>query len=181
VVVSGSGPGERTIAFEQGGPLVFRARVGRGEGFRVTAQSTRYKLLVFNGRGPFDAPVALPAPGPGPVELDVASDGEWSLSIEQPVASADDVRIPGTVSGEGAAVVPVRVAGSPPVRLIATHEGEGPFEARIVPYEEYAPGFELLAGSGQVERRVALTQPLQGSFLVTVVADGPWTLRFLDR
>ena len=78
-------------------------------------------------------------------------------------------------------MIPVQIPGSPPARLEVEHAGKGRFNAHVFPYEEYEQGRDLVTGSGRIERSIALTQPLQGSFLLSVRADGAWTLRFLER
>jgi hypothetical protein len=178
VLLRGTGPATERIVLARGRPLVVAADVPRGGRFVAEFAATGIRLVLFDESAPVTGEVAVPGRGPGPVEITVKTKARWALEVSQPVPSESDAELPGSLSGRGKTVIPVRVPGASPARVRVAHRGDGRFSAWLFPYDEFADGRVLVEGSGRVSRTVAIMEPLEGSYLLGVWATGRWSLRF---
>lgn len=136
--------------------------------------------LIVNKIGSVTGTTALPAE-PGDYYFDVDADGNWSITIAQPLALKEDIRLPPAgASGEGPAVVgPIKLDGG--VTASGSHTGERNFIVEV--YDEAAmPGFndsELVFNEiGEFEGETVVQY--EGIVWIDVEADGEWTLEFED-
>jgi hypothetical protein len=178
VVLEGKGPRREPLVFETATQLVLDV-VSRGRGrFVLTASASWGEALLFDTEGPVNGEMTVPGVSGEPIIVDVRTKRAWQIEVAQPVPSEDDPLITSEFSGRRPRAIPVQVGSTPPRSLRVVYPGKGRFEAWAHPYEEYVVGTILVDARGPLDRTFPITQPLSGSFLVWVRADGPWRIRF---
>lgn len=132
--------------------------------------------LLVNRIGPAEGAVAAPVEN-GDYIIDVEADGDWSLTVGQPLAPGEEIRLPSvSVSGDGPDVVgPIELEET--TTFAGEHEADGGnFIVRAI-NEDATSTFdsELVfneIGEYEGETRV---DPV-GLAWIDVEADGPWRL-----
>jgi hypothetical protein len=134
---------------------------------------------LYNEIGNFNGETLVEETATGHYRVRVEADGAWTLRFRQPVPSDSAKRLPGTVRGDGAQVVPVRSSEDLQPVIRATHRGEANFIVDLVGYGEETSGSENLFNEiGNFKGETLLDDLPAGDYLLHVQADGHWTLRF---
>jgi hypothetical protein len=134
--------------------------------------------LLFNEIGNYSGETAWEAAEAGRYRLKVTADGSWSLRVTQPVPGGREKPIPGRVTGRGADVVRVHAAEDLQPVVSARHRGESNFAVFLIGYGD-TTGSELLFNEiGNFQGDTLVNEMPEGSYLLEVQADGPWTIRF---
>lgn len=170
------GEGESvTDTFETGAALTAVTFEHEGESnFALELDGDQEELLV-NTSGVIDGATAVPQAG-GEYLIDVTADGEWSVTLGQPIAPAAEIRTPPvSASGNGPDLVgPVEITYD--VTVTGEHEGESNFA--VLGYDEYesqSPGGQLIFNdTGEFEGETRADQI--GIVWFDVEADGAWRL-----
>lgn len=182
-VIEGSGAAVETVRLAANSPLVVTGThegqsdfivdlVGRG--------STSDPGNLFNEIGNYEGQTAVAGAASGRYRVRVAADGPWTIRFAQPVPTARAKKVPGTLRGNGAEVVPV-VANEDlqPVVVDATHSGEFRFTVDVIGYGETSGTAHLFSmKSATWEGETSLDGLPEGTYLVHTKADGAWTIDF---
>ncbi len=157
--------GLTAVAFEHSGEA----------NFIVNLEGPQEDLLV-NEIGDIAGAAAVPTEG-GDYLLDVDADGDWEITVGQPVAPVEELRtVPVEASGTGDAVVgPVELEEA--ITVEGDHAGDGNFIVTM--YDEadsggFASGELVFNQIGQFEGETRADYP--GFVWIDVVADGDWSL-----
>ena len=132
---------------------------------------------LFNEIGVFRGQKLVSDATAGRYRVKVDADGSWSLRFAQPVPLANATRIPGTIKGRGAVVVPVQTDEDFQAVITGSHRGQSNFIVDLVGYGE-TTGQENLYNEIGVFSGETLVQIPAGSLLLSVQADGSWSIRF---
>lgn len=129
---------------------------------------------LLNALGETSGRTAFGVPG-GEYELSVETEGEWTVTVEQP--GADDVEaaapIPTTEDGDGSDVRgPFEFAGA--VDVFATHEGDEEFDVEVLDERGGSIADNLFDTTGPFEGEATFTHGGYGWFDVTTL--GSWSL-----
>ena len=157
--------------------LHVQATVGQdGRRARVPRDGSGEENL-FNEIGAFRGQKLFADATTGRYRVKVDADGPWSLCFSQPVPGEGAKPIPGTISGKGAMVIPVRTSEDIQAVIQGRHRGESNFIVDLVGYGDTTGQVNLYNEIG-VYSGETLSEIPTGPFLLSVIADGSWSLRF---
>lgn len=180
VVLRGSGKVVESVRLETNTPVVVTARHTGQSNFIVDLVGHGAHEFLFNEIGNYDGQAAIETElRRGKYRVAIDADGSWTLKFEQPVPKPDAKSIPGTLSGRGARVIPIRSdEGLQPV-VRGTHKGPSNFIVDVIGYGDLTGYFNLFNEIGRFKGEVLADEEMPpGDYLVWVQADGPWTLKF---
>jgi hypothetical protein len=132
---------------------------------------------LFNEIGSFRGQKLASGAATGRYRVKVQADGRWSLRFAQPVPLANATQIPGTIKGRGALVVPVQASEDFQAVITGSHRGQSNFIVDLVGYGG-TTGQENLYNEIGVFSGETLVDVPAGSLLLSVQADGTWSIRF---
>jgi hypothetical protein len=173
----------RDVRFETDAPLVV---TGTHSGFAnfivelVPRGGGEFdSTLLFNEIGKYDGQVAVGEFTTGQFRVSVDADGSWTLKFEQPEPSGDEKKIPGTIKGEGAKVVQIVSEEDLQPIVIGKHTGgESNFIVEVIGYSDLSGSILLFNEIGRFDGETIADEMPAGNYLLAVVADGSWTIKF---
>jgi hypothetical protein len=186
VVLRGAGAQVRSLRLRADTPLVVTGLHRGSSNFIVdlvgSGATGGVDESLFNEIGSYRGQMLVSEVASGRYRVRLEADGPWTLRLAQPVPGDPAASLPGTLNGAGAKVVPVAVGheGFQPV-VNATHRGQSNFIVDVVGYGEDAQGFQenLYNEIGRYSGQTLMEDTMpDGGYLVAVVADGPWQLKF---
>ena len=134
--------------------------------------------LLVNEIGNYGGQVPIADAATGRYRVKVAADGSWGLRFTQPVPSPRAKQMPGTISGRGPRVVPIRTEEDLQPIIAVRHRGASNFVVEIIGYGE-TTGSELLVNEiGNYAGETLIDELPAGPYLLAVQADGAWRIRF---
>jgi hypothetical protein len=130
--------------------------------------------------GAFRGELALDRVPPGLYLVVIDTQGKWMLRFEQPRPSAQTGRFPLMIRGTGWVVESIRTREGPRPTVVATYHGPviSNFVVRLVGYGELEGGV-LFNELGPFQGAASIADMPAGEYLLSVVADGPWTIKFI--
>jgi hypothetical protein len=180
VVISRSGAKVSTIRLAKGSPAVVTAQHRGSSNFTVelVSRGGGGSELLVNEIGNYRGQVAVEDAAAGRYRVPVGADGRWTIRFTQPVPTSAAKRVPGAVAGRGARVVQIRATEDLQPIINVRHRGQSNFVVELIGYGDTS-GYELLVNEiGNYTGETLLDDMPQGSYLLAVQADGPWTVRF---
>jgi hypothetical protein len=180
-VLTGTGSEVRSLRLAADSPLVVTGThqgqanfivdlVGRGD--------TSGSENLFNEIGSYDGQTAVAEAASGQYRVQVDADGPWTLRFAQPLPTSEAKRLPGTLRGNGAKVRRVRTTEDLQPVIEGTHRGEANFIVDVIGYGDTTGSENLFNEIGNYDGETLLEDLPQGSYLIHVQADGPWTIKF---
>jgi hypothetical protein len=134
---------------------------------------------LYNEIGPFSGQMAWPDAHAGAYRLAVQAEGSWRITLTQPQPKGHGKVVPGTISGSGAKVIPLRTSRDLSPTVTSRNTGNSNF---IVDVIGYGP---LVSGDQNVVNEIApyhgqtiIDSMPKGDYLLEVLAVGPWTIKF---
>jgi hypothetical protein len=181
VVIGGRGTKVATIRLAKNSPAVVTARHRGSSNFVVELVSPGAgggSDLLINEIGNYSGQVALDEAEAGRYRVPVTADGPWTIRFTQPVPTPAAKRVPGTVRGRGSRVVQIRSSQDLQPVIDVRHRGRSNFVVDLIGYGDTS-GTELLVNEiGNYSGQSLLNDMPEGSYLLAVQADGPWTVKF---
>lgn len=172
---SGQGSKVITVKFPTDGtPMIVQGRHTGSSNFIV---GTPNGSGIFNEIGSFSGTV-VDTYDEGRQRVNVDADGTWSLTFREAVARPKAPTLPVALTGKGQTVEQIRVESDTQVVVKLRHQGQSNFIVGLVPVD----GSDFYSGSlaneiGTYSGETAVDVPA-GNYLVSVVADGTWSVRF---
>lgn len=159
-------------------PLVVDAQHSGGGNFIVELVGQGQEFLLANEIGSFTGQVLEDDVTAGRYRVAVNAGGSWSLTFRQPVPRDRDRTLPGRLQGNGPTVIPVQVEDDLEPIVAATNGGSSNFIVEMVGFGDFVSGSDLIFNEIGPFEGEALTSMPAGDYLVSVDAEGPWTLNF---
>jgi hypothetical protein len=100
------------------------------------------------------------------------------IRFTQPVPTGRAKPVPGTIRGRGADVVPIQAAQDLQPVVTGRHRGESNFAVTLIGYGDTSGSNLLFNEIGNFQGETLVDEMPEGSYLLEVAADGPWTIRF---
>lgn len=180
--IKGSGSKVVDVALARDSPLVVGARHDGGSNFilELVARDGSGSELLVNEIGRWSGQVAWADASSGRYRLKIDADGAWTITINQPVAKDRGSRLlPGQVAGSGSRVVPVRTLADLQPIVTASHRGgSSNFIVQLIGYGDTTGSALLFNEIGKFSGETLIDDLPQGHYLLSVIADGDWTIRF---
>lgn len=190
LVRRGEGPGVVNVKLRSDSTLVVTGEHKGAGNFTVElvpAKKTRvgdsFFGSILRGSGKFEGQAAVVDLVQGRYRAAVDAGDRWKLKFAQPVPSPRAKSIPRTFKGKGSKVKQVRVESELSAVVKARYKGAGDFVVRLIPMEdvvttEDADPIGVFNRVGRVKDEKRLEKLTPGTYLVTVVARGAWSLNF---
>ena len=180
IVLTGSGSKVNTITLKQSGPVIVESHHTGSANFVVQLVGKGHDDLLVNAIGGYDGTVATTdAAEPGRYRLPVEADGSWTVKVEQPTVTGTEKTITQKLSGRGSEVARVSVGSSMQPVVRAKHRGQSNFVVYLIGYGDVSGTILLFNEIGNFSGEILADQEVpDGTYLVPVEADGPWTLKF---
>lgn len=174
--LSGSGMKVTSLNVARDSPVVIKG-THRGESnFIVDVLGGDYPDNAFNEIGNYSGMTVLTGLSTGKHRVKVDADGPWTLKVTQPDPPANPSPIPGVVTGKGSAVVWVRAADDGDPIITGRHRGESNFIVDVLTPD--GSGEENLFNEIGTFTGETTTNIPAGDYLMSVKADGSWSVRF---
>jgi hypothetical protein len=168
--------GNRLPRTRAGPVMVTIGAYGNNGNFVVIMSGPSGRELLVNEIGFYAGTVLYPYARPGSYKVAVQADGSWSGRIDRPIANPRAKSLLGRHSSRGDDVVSVRLAAAAEPTLGASCRCRGNFAVLL---RDYRGGSELLINEiGRYSAQVLAPRLAAGNYLVEVIADGQWSLRF---
>lgn len=169
------GSGSKQQTFKAGGGLTVISLTHEGRrNFVVTFGQGEDMQLLVNQIGNFEGSKAVGLPV-GDYTLDIATQGEWTVEIDQSVPTEANAP-PKKLEGDGVEASDFFALAVGPARFRLTHEGDGFFAPQLIKASD-GTVITLLAnelGRFTGEKTVEIHEA--GIYLVDVTAVGRWTI-----
>jgi hypothetical protein len=180
IVLRGHGKVVKSIRLKTNTPVVVSANHSGQSNFIVDLVGHGAHEFLFNEIGRYKGQSAIEEElRPAKYRVAIDADGHWTLKFEQPVPKPNSKRLPGTLKGHGARVVPVRTDDDMQPVIRGTHKGESNFIVGLIAYGDLSGYFNLFNEIGRFRGEVLADEELPaGDYLVWVQAAGAWTLKF---
>lgn len=135
-----------------------------------------YIELLVNRIGTFDGSKAVGIKTDGTYVLDIAADGAWTVTVQQPTAAMAEETSPLNFMGTGQQVSPLFTLGKGLTTFHLTHtKGKSNFAVFLMDGE--GNSVELLVNTiGAFDGSKAATIRTAGSYILDISADGDWTI-----
>jgi hypothetical protein len=179
--LTGAGAEVRAVRLRTDSPLVVTASHNGQANFIVdlVSRGGGGEQNLYNEIGSYSGQVAVADAFAGRYRVKVEADGAWSLRFDQPVPSDQAKTLPGKISGQGAKVVPARSEEDFDPVIRAKHRGQANFIVDLIGYGELTGSQNLYNEIGNFKGETLVPGGLAaGSYLLQVMADGAWTIRF---
>jgi hypothetical protein len=169
-----------SVRLRKDSPLVVTATHSGSANFIVDLRERGgVAYILFNEIGNYRGQVAEADVLAGRYRASVDADGSWTLRFEQPAPPQRARAIPGRITGRGARVVPVRSSEDLEPIVSGRHRGDANFIVEMIGYGELSGSNLYFNEIGQFGGET-LSGPLPaGDYLLEVLADGAWTVRFV--
>lgn len=179
-----SGTGQKVINFEvrSATPLVVKGTHSGSSNFIVEAipRSTGgYGEGLFNEIGSYSGQTVWVEPTVGKHRLKVDADGPWTLTFTRPETMKGVALLPGAVKGTGATAVIVRSTKEFNAVVKGQHQGDSNFIVELVGTGDTSGREGLFNEIGAFGGETVVDIP-EGRMLLSVQANGPWTLAFSE-
>lgn len=180
IVIHGHGKVVKSIRLKTNTPVVVTGSHDGQENFIVDLVGQGQHEFLFNQIGRYEGQAAVEDQlEPGKYRVAIDADGDWTLRFEQPVPKPNAKRLPGTLKGHGARVVPVHTEDDMQPVVRGTHKGQENFIVDVIGYGDLSGTVNLFNEIGRFSGEVLADEELPaGDYLVYVQADGAWTLKF---
>lgn len=175
MTLTGSGMRIVTVNIARSTPTVIAAKHTGSSNFIVEVLGEGGEMAI-NEIGSFRGQVVLASLAHGRHRVKVDADGAWSLRFTQPNPPANATAIPGSLSGKGQAVMWIRANEDESPIITGHHRGDSNFIVDI--HSADGAGDENLFNEIGPFSGETTTDIPAGDYLVSVVADGSWSLRF---
>jgi hypothetical protein len=130
--------------------------------------------LLVNEIGGFDGAKAVGVSKAGTYLLDISADGDWSVSVDQPIVSTAP-KAPQKFTGKGQQVSPMFSLSSGLAIFRMTHDGRANFA--IFLYDASGRRLDLLVNEiGPFDGSKAVRIGNAGIYILDITADGNWTV-----
>jgi hypothetical protein len=179
VVLEGEGWQVREIELPLDHPVVAWAEYDGDGLFSAWAVAlTGDERLLFSQVGRFRSETVWAKAAAGRHRVKVEADGSWRLGLQQPLPTGDAARLPGSFTGSGKRVLPVRADESFQAVVDAT-AGEGLFSVSLIGYGPLI-GVEhpLFSVVGSFRGQTLVNQLRNGPYLLMVESEGAWSIGF---
>jgi hypothetical protein len=174
----GYGAKVETIRLTASGPIVVQARHRGDSNFAVELVGAHSSELLVNEIGNYKGAVAYADATAGRYRLKITADGAWAVIVSQPFPQEPSRLVPGTFSGFHSRVVRIRAEDDLQPIVTVRHRGQSNFVVELIGYGDTS-GDELLVNEiGNYSGQTLLDSMPEGSYLLAVTADGPWTVKF---
>lgn len=180
IVLRGSGSKVESLRLREDSPLVVTGSHGGSSNFIVdmVGRGGSGDFFLFNEIGGYEGEVAVAEATAGRYRVKVDADGSWELRFEQPVPTGQAKTIPGRIKGRGARVVRLRSTEDLEPIVTARHRGQSNFIVDVIGYGDIEGSIFLFNEIGDFSGETLAEQMPAGDYLLSVQADGPWTIRF---
>jgi hypothetical protein len=180
IVIRGHGKVVKSIRLKTDTPVVVTGSHNGQANFIVDLVGQGAHEFLFNEIGRYRGQAAIEEQlNSGKYRVAIDADGDWTLKFEQPVPKGDAKRLPGTLKGKGAHVVPVHTDDPMQPVVRGAHRGQANFIVDVIGYGDLSGVVNLFNEIGRFSGEVLADEELPaGDYLVYVQADGAWTLRF---
>jgi hypothetical protein len=179
IVLKGTGARVETVNLSKDSPAVVAA-LHRGTSnfvLELVSPGGGSELLV-NEIGNYSGEVAYADAAAGRYRLRVTADGQWTVTISQPVPKPRDKVVPATFSGRGSDVIKIRAEDDLQPIVDSRHRGQSNFVVYLIGYGD-SSGQELLVNEiGNYSGQTLVNNMPAGSYLLSVQADGSWSVKF---
>jgi hypothetical protein len=147
----------------------------RGAAERPPRQAGRLPLREI---GSYEGQTAVAEATRGRYRASIEADGSWMLRFEQPLPQGNAKRIPATIRGGGAKVVPIRSDEDLRPLVTGRHRGQANFIVHAIGYGDVEGTLFLFNEIGPYKGETLADEMPAANYLLYVQADGPWTIRF---
>ena len=177
ITLRGQGARVETIQLAKDSPVIVQATHRGSANFVIELVGAGTELLV-NEIGNYSGRVAYADAAAGRYRVKITADGPWTIKFTQPVPTPTAKLVPGTFSGRGPDVLKVRTEEDLQPIVDVRHRGQANFVVELIGYGD-SSGSELLVNEiGNYSGQTLVDDMPQGSYLLAVQADGPWTVKF---
>lgn len=177
-LIEGAGARVVTVNASADGPFVVEASHRGSSNFQIELVGNGVHELLVNEIGSYSGTVLAQDVPSGRYRMAVEADGTWSLRFRQPRPMGGEPGLLRTFRGSGSQVLAVQSAQDLEPIVTAGHTGNSNFQVQLVAYGDEVSGSELLFNEIGSYRGQALATVPSGDYLLSVVADGSWTVRF---
>ncbi|MGI8479175.1 MAG: hypothetical protein ACR2M2_04870 [Gaiellaceae bacterium] len=179
VVIRGSGSRVVNVRLAADSPLVVTGTHRGSSNFIVdlVGRGGGGEFFLFNEIGTFSGQMAVEEATRGRYRASVQADGTWVIRFEQPEPPENAKRIPGTIKGTGAKVVPVRSTEDLQPVVTGRHRGQSNFIVDLVGYGDLEGSLFIFNEIGVFQGETLADEMPAGDYLLYVQADGPWTIK----
>jgi hypothetical protein len=174
----GRGSKVLTISTSRSGPLVFTATHRGASTFVVRFVGQGLEGFLVNHVGAYAGQIAVAEAGAGTYRIPVQARGAWTLRITRPVAGPKAKAVPATFRGIGSRVIQIRATRDQRPTIFARHRGQSSFVVALIGYGRLESDSLLFDDVGSNSGEILFDAMPAGSYLLAVLADGPWTVRF---
>ncbi len=190
LVRKGKGPGVVNLKLRSDSTLVVTGEHKGAGNFTVqlvpakkTQVDSSFFGSVLRGSGKFKGQAAVVDLADGRYRAAVDAGDAWKLKFAQPAPSPKAKSIPRKLKGKGSKVKQLRVESELTAVVTARYKGSGDFIVRLIPMEDVAATDDaspvgVFDRVGRVNDDTRLENLRRGTYLVSVVARGAWSLNF---
>jgi hypothetical protein len=178
ITLSGSGPAATRLFRLEAGLTVIRMTHQGTSNFIVDFLDTNGNSVAFgsvaNVIDPFQGSTPVQIPRGADYLLDVQADGPWQIVVEQPrAASAPQTR---SFSGDSQQATQLFALSAGLHRVHMTHQGDSNFIVDLLDENGESVTLGLANEIGPFDGSRAVQVPVDGIYLFSVQANGPWTI-----
>jgi hypothetical protein len=178
ITLSGSGPAATRLFRLEAGLTVIRMTHQGTSNFIVDFLDTNGNSVAFGSVAsvidPFQGSTPVQIPRGADYLLDVQADGPWQIVVEQPrAASAPQTR---RFSGDSQQATQLFALSAGFHRVHMTHQGDSNFIVDLLDENGESVTLGLANEIGPFDGSRAVQVPVDGIYLFSVQANGPWTI-----
>lgn len=176
---SGSGARILDLTLPRSSPVVVTASHTGSSNFvvKLVPRGGGSEELLVNTIGNYSGKTLAPEASKGRYRVQVEAGGRWSLRFQQPRPTGGAKVLPAVIQGRGDTVVAVHANEGFQAVVSGAHRGESNFAVHLTGYGNTS-GRELLFNEIGTYRGETLVDLPKGGSLLSVQADGSWSVRF---
>lgn len=178
ILVEGIGSRVVTVSLANDGPVVVEASHRGGSNFIIRLVGNGLDSLLVNEIGAYSGTWVEPEVLSGRYRFVVDADGPWSVRYRQPVPARGAPSILRTFTGNGPKVLPIQSPDDVEPVITGRNSGDSNFIVSLIAYGGAVTGRELLFNDIGPYSGQTLTSIPAGDYLLSVDAEGSWTVRF---
>ena len=161
------------------GLTIFKMTHSGSSNFAVTLLDKDAKMigLLANVIGSYNGSTAIRVPAGGQFSLNVDANGLWTIEALQPGKAEQAIAssLPQTFMGPGPLATPLFTSNGGALRLTMKHAGKSNFAVTVL--DSQGNLIDLAANViGSFDGSKVVRLPRQGTYLLVVEADGPWSI-----
>jgi hypothetical protein len=182
-VIRGTGARVVNVSLPRSAPLVVTGRNSGSSNFIVhlASRSGGATEYLINEIGPWAGQVAWANAEAGRYRLVVDAEGPWTIALNQPTPSARKATlVPGAVAGRGSKVVQIRSLRELQPVVTGRHRGDANFIVHLIGIGGLTGEIYVFNEIGNYSGQTLIDEMPAGAYLLAVVADGGWSVRFAD-